>query len=49
MKESSKNKFIFIKSLKFLSDEKTREEYIKLTNPKVKPLLLNRPKIIRLK
>jgi len=46
MQQIAKNtdKSLALRLLKFLPDEKTRREYIKLTNPEVKPLLLDRPK-----
>jgi len=39
------DKSLAIRLLKFLPDKDTRMEYIKLTNPEVKPLLINKPKI----
>jgi hypothetical protein len=33
-----------LRLLKFLPNDKARERYIKLTNPELKPILLERPK-----
>ena len=33
-----------LRLLKYLPDDETREKYISITNPKVAPLLLQRPK-----
>ena len=44
LKEQNK-KSLAIRLLKFLPDKETRMEYIKLTNPEIKPLLLKKPEI----
>lgn len=33
-----------LRLLKFLPDEKTKERYIKLMNPEIKEILIDRPK-----
>jgi len=46
LKEQNK-KSLAIRLLKFLPDKEIRMEYIKLTNPEIKPLLLKKPEIKR--
>lgn len=41
------DKSLAIRLLRFLPDNNTRLEYIKITNPEVKPLLLGKPKKVK--